>query len=539
MLAMWLRRLRSNLGVKRGNRRRGCILGEVGRTPNVVRLKRWRNVSGLVEELDHREDDFVRVSAAEALGEVGDQRAVEPLLDALTDESGLVAAAAAASLDLLDDAGHRVLPQRLIEVLPALPWQRWITAGPSCRVPVATSSDSRWTRQRRLLADESFVYREVNVAYVVRDHARMILHYGVNETHCPALIRLLRADHPEPRSIATEALLEIADPRVADVLLELFDNPPDEATRTAVAAGLGRRGDQRAIEPLKWWLYRTQDENNRHIAMRSIGQIGGSAAADFLLPQLSVPTYRATATAALGDCGDVRAISHLYQVFTDSFVGKDSSVRLAVVAEAIWKLGHRQVVPALCEMLAGLTVRQTRQAALIIEALGAIADRQVVPFLCEMMRIKAPSLAGHIAKALGAIGDPQAVPILCATLGTYHTNTADIAEALGVIGDPRAVPYLCKMLPKDFALGDERAFPDLMAVIKALERIGDRRALRALRRIPPISPVSEAQIRAAEEWDQRSDKAHRGAVEFLWHKQKLKEELHETLSSAIATLERR
>ena len=52
---------------------------------NVKRLKAKRDVEGLVKALCH-DNLGVRVSAARALGEIGDKRAVEPLIETLKNE---------------------------------------------------------------------------------------------------------------------------------------------------------------------------------------------------------------------------------------------------------------------------------------------------------------------------------------------------------------------------------------------------------------------------------------------------------------------
>jgi HEAT repeat protein len=53
--------------------------------PNVKRLKAKLNVKGLIKALDYRKDDFIRQEAAVALGQIGDSIAVEPLIAALND----------------------------------------------------------------------------------------------------------------------------------------------------------------------------------------------------------------------------------------------------------------------------------------------------------------------------------------------------------------------------------------------------------------------------------------------------------------------
>ncbi|HET7080734.1 MAG TPA: HEAT repeat domain-containing protein [Chloroflexia bacterium] len=71
---------------------------------------RVRGESGflkLIQRLDHP-DSLFRAQAAEFLGELGDQRAVEPLIDALQDEESAVRANAAIALGRLGDI--RALP---------------------------------------------------------------------------------------------------------------------------------------------------------------------------------------------------------------------------------------------------------------------------------------------------------------------------------------------------------------------------------------------------------------------------------------------
>ena len=50
--------------------------------PNIEALKKRKNIEGLIKALRNR-DTFVQVDAAKALSEMGDPRAVEPLIKAL------------------------------------------------------------------------------------------------------------------------------------------------------------------------------------------------------------------------------------------------------------------------------------------------------------------------------------------------------------------------------------------------------------------------------------------------------------------------
>jgi len=72
--------------------------------PNVEKLKEKRDLKGLIKALRYKRDGVVRQTAAEVLGEIGDARAVEPLLAALRDEDSDVREAAAEALGKIGDA---------------------------------------------------------------------------------------------------------------------------------------------------------------------------------------------------------------------------------------------------------------------------------------------------------------------------------------------------------------------------------------------------------------------------------------------------
>ena len=66
--------------------------------PNIEELKASKNLKGLIEALNDKYGDF-RLEAARALGNIGDSRAIEPLIEALKDEDNYVREAARAALE--------------------------------------------------------------------------------------------------------------------------------------------------------------------------------------------------------------------------------------------------------------------------------------------------------------------------------------------------------------------------------------------------------------------------------------------------------
>lgn len=71
--------------------------------PNVKKMRVRKDVEGLAKVLNHSQDWWCRVEVADALGEIGDRRAVEPLTEALRDERALVRFRAAHALGRIGD----------------------------------------------------------------------------------------------------------------------------------------------------------------------------------------------------------------------------------------------------------------------------------------------------------------------------------------------------------------------------------------------------------------------------------------------------
>jgi len=72
--------------------------------PNVQKLEAKGNVKGLIKALRYEKSPFIRHDAVEALGKIGDHRAVEPLITVLKDKSFFGRKAAAIALGEIGDS---------------------------------------------------------------------------------------------------------------------------------------------------------------------------------------------------------------------------------------------------------------------------------------------------------------------------------------------------------------------------------------------------------------------------------------------------
>jgi HEAT repeat protein len=87
--------------------------------PNVLELKSEENVDGLIDALNYKKDHNLRISAAWALGEIGDSDAVEPLIDALDDRKRVREVVAKA----LGEIGDPEAVDALVEQLEDKNWE--------------------------------------------------------------------------------------------------------------------------------------------------------------------------------------------------------------------------------------------------------------------------------------------------------------------------------------------------------------------------------------------------------------------------------
>jgi|GEM_PF-3411545 len=174
----------------------------------------------------------VRIGAAEALGKIGDKKAIEPLIIALRDWDWRVRYAAIEALEKIEPEWHKteVAKKQVPEFINAL-------------------------------RDKNSDIRKAT--------ARVLGKIG-DERAIEPLIIALRDKYEWVRKAAAKALVKIGKPAVESLIQTLRDEDPD--VRWAAAYVLGNIGDLRAIEPL---IQTLRDENSfvREAAVYALGKI--------------------------------------------------------------------------------------------------------------------------------------------------------------------------------------------------------------------------------------------------------------------------
>jgi hypothetical protein len=209
--------------------------------PNVEKLKARGNVSGLIEALGYRKKPGVREAAARALGEIGDERAVEPLIAALKDEVWSGGKAAAEALErigtpavdpliaALKDLDYSVYQTAIAEVLGRI-------GDAQAMKPLIAALRTKKTRQAAVRALDGLGWQpdrsEAGAAYWIakRDWDRCV---EIGTLAVGPLIAALKDEDRGIHQAAAEALAKIGDARAVDPLIAALKDAIRAACPTA------------------------------------------------------------------------------------------------------------------------------------------------------------------------------------------------------------------------------------------------------------------------------------------------------------------
>jgi HEAT repeat protein len=310
----------------------------------VTKLTKKKNVRGLIKALsyeDYKHDyNHVRKKAVDALGEILDVRAVEPLIATLQDRGKEVREAAQAALVKLGALSVELL------------------------APGLSYKDSG---VQRLVAEALVRIGDVRPVELL-------------------IVHLKQGCVP-----AATALGEIGDVRAVEPLIVALNNGNDDMPKEAAKA-LSKIGDVRAVEPFVATL-KDSDSHVRGESARALGKIGDIRAVGPLVAALKDWDFdvRKAAQEALVKLGPA-SVSQLIAALSDSDVRAREHA-----ARVLGEIGDIQAVEPLNDALRDKEVSVRGHAA---EAMGKICDVRAVEPLIGALRDKESSVRGWVAYAL-------------------------------------------------------------------------------------------------------------------------------------------
>lgn len=354
--------------------------------------------------IDSLQDDIAanRLFAAKTLGDCGDTRAIDPLLETLKDKDYRVRKVTADALDKL----------------------KWQPA-----------------------KNETSVYY-----WMAKENTNKCKELG--EIATVALGGFLKSNDEieKVRIFAAFVLGEIRDPQAVKPLFSCI-NDDDSGVRQAVIVALGKLKAEVATKPLiSMLLGKDMDEssNVRAASAWTLGEIGNIIAVKPLIDSLAGENkddssdVRVADALALGKIKHPKAIRPLVNCLTDD----DTRVRLAS-AKALGQIKDPSAVDFLNKGLSDVNENPEVRVA-IAGALGEIEKVKQIRPLVDCLTSSHSNLRLAATMALGKIKDPKTVGPLLGRLTDAESKVRIAAiEALRDIGDPKALIPINIVATKD------------------------------------------------------------------------------------------
>jgi HEAT repeat protein len=232
-------------------------------------------IDSQINDLAAKESD-VRLSAASALGGIGSEKAVEPLISALSSDKKRSVRSSAASA--LGEIGSEKALDPLISALSS-----------------DNNSDVRGRAASVLgeIGSEKGVEPLISALSpdedsVVRSRAASALGRIGSEKALDPLITALSSDNnSDVRGHAASALGGIGSEKALDPLITALSSDKKRSVRSRAASALGGIGSEKAVDPLITALSPDEDSVVRSRAASALGRIGSEKAVDPLITALS------------------------------------------------------------------------------------------------------------------------------------------------------------------------------------------------------------------------------------------------------------
>lgn len=381
----------------------------------------------LLRDLENPDRPNIRERAARALGELGDARAVEPLLKAVK-----------YSVDrYFQEAVCRALGQ--LKDPRAVDFLIGMLRDPDLHVRLAAVEALGQIKDRRAAAP---LLRSLDKPDWSEREAAVLALGKIGDTRAmESLLELLRENDTRLSDAASVALAGMGGAVVPPLLLLLKD--PDTEIRHRGVSVFTRLKDESALSPLILALEDPGSWEFRQGAALSLMNWGGSQAVEPLIKALKdpQPEVRDSAALTLGSLGDSRAIPSLFEALQDS----NQVVRIRA-AFSLAILGDARGTAALLETVRGDDLTAREEAAATLGNLRELG----MPFLLQALQDTNAAVRLAAIEGLGQYGNEQAVTPLMDALkqGDSATRTAATA-ALVRIGQPGVLSMLKSLKDAD------------------------------------------------------------------------------------------
>jgi len=373
------------------------------------------------------ETDGLGKEAALVLGQIGDRRAVDQLLEALASQSIQTQTrdGAIEALGMLRD-------QKAVEPLIKAIW----TDNDWPRVDVATSLAQIGGNRATAVLLEEFRKCESSKHLTFKDGLQAALRDISDPDAMPAFVKALDDSDPDLCCLAAGVLGRSGDPRGIKAMVAILGSSDPEVKGTAINS-LPGMGSGAVPELLALLKNPGTEAETRSWAVVVLGDIGDQGTAEDLLPLLSdKDSYvRLAAFEALGKIGSPDSVAELSRQLRHP----DARIRRAA-GTALGQIGDPSAIPALTKT-AGDPDDLVRSVAL--SALAATDDARVVKTLADATKTEKEEVLASAAAGLATIGSEESLSLLNGMMsGENELLKADVIFALAESDSDAAAIFL-------------------------------------------------------------------------------------------------
>jgi HEAT repeat protein len=403
--------------------------------PAVIALGRIGHHSATADLLEFVADDMLSPAVVDALGLIGDPRALQPLIRLLPVEGEPVVSynqLLRAIVRIVTSSGvAMVFPPSLVE--PVYQAVAKTLASEELDDRIAALLVAGWSADARLIP-----LIEPRLSFDAEQEVALEALRGMGEAAVPALTELLESSLPSVRRSSIRLLSDVGH-SLDGVLRHIIDH--DETVRMEVALAVGRSGRPELTEYLLEMLLDESDDVRR-VALEVLASLQTEAA---VREQL----YRRL------------------EYYPDD--------RLPTIIETLGRLRVPDVLPKLRALIEAPHGEDVRAAVVrAVRDLGV--ESGGADLLLKAVRDPAPQVRGEAIRAISALQGEEAFEAVAACVGDSDAHCAYAAvTALGQLGNAKAIPILETIASSD--AGEMGLRVEAVRSLGKLQAQGSARAL--------------------------------------------------------------
>jgi HEAT repeat protein/cyclophilin family peptidyl-prolyl cis-trans isomerase len=474
-------------GEARIRRRAALAIGRVGLQGGV---------QPLVGLLAGESDPEVRQMAAFALGLLGDRSARDPLVTALADPSPLVKASAAEALGLLGDA---TAADPIAGAITAIVQSGILAQPPGDEEDLRRDTPAAVVRLGLYALVRLKAYPQLASAVLDAGGQPRVRWWPVafalqrleDKRALPALLTLAKDAGPYTRAFAVKGLGALKDASALPVLTPLLSSGERSVLIETIRA-LGRIGDPASADGLLRLIHQTGIDP--HVRLEAVSAIGGlrarsvPAITDALLDLLSDPAPAIRSTA-------LRSTATLdAENFVTILSGLDPDPNWSVRAALASLLGTLTTEVALPRLNAMLTDSDQRVIPAVLAALVKVKAPNAAQVLLEHLKADDPVVRAAAATGLGELKPPNGAPALAEAYITAQRDANYTARAAVLAAIAKYEPAVATpVLRSAFADKDWSVRVRAVMLLKALDPAAAADADAQIRPAPTTLPAETYQ----------------------------------------------